>query len=474
MPDFVMPSLGADMDAGTLLEWLVKPGDAVHRGDVVAVVDTDKAAIEVECFDDGVVEQLIVEPGAKVPVGAPLARIGTGEGVAVPAPARVPVPVPAMAPAPAPAAGPLPAAGEPLVTSPLVRHLAADRGLDLHAVPASGPGGVVHRADLDRTASTTAGPPPAQAPAGPPPAQAAPPLPPAVRASPMARRLAAAEGLDLSGVEGTGPNGAISAEDVRRALLPAPHRPPRTPRPRPHRAARPRAAAAPPATSAADEKARAMRHAIAALMERSNREIPHYYLTSTIDLTALTAWLRARNRELPVEQRLVPAAALLVATARAAHDVGQLNGHWIDDEFRPADRVDLGLVVSLRRGGIMVPVVTDAANRSVEQLMAALRDLVERARLGRLRGSELGQPSITVSNLGDQGVESVLGVVYPPQVALVGFGAVVERPWAVDGLLGVRPVVTASLAADHRASDGAIGARLLTRIDRLLQNPEEL
>ena len=106
--------------------------------------------------------------------------------------------------------------------------------------------------------------------------------------------------------------------------------------------------------------------------------------------------------------------------------------------------------------------------------MATMRDLVERTRTGRLRGSELAPPSITVSNLGDQGVESVLGVIYPPQVALVGFGAVVERPWAVDGLLGVRPVVTASLAADHRATDGAIGARFLNRIDRLLQKPEEL
>jgi pyruvate dehydrogenase E2 component (dihydrolipoyllysine-residue acetyltransferase) len=165
---------------------------------------------------------------------------------------------------------------------------------------------------------------------------------------------------------------------------------------------------------------------------------------------------------------------LLAATVRAAAKMPQVNGSWIDGAFRPAATVDLGLVISLRRGGILAPAIPDAATLSVEQLMARMRDLVERARTGRLRASELAPPSITVSNLGEQGVESVLGVIYPPQVALVGFGAVVERPWAVDGLLGVRPVVTASLAADHRATDGAIGARFLNHIDRLLQKPEEL
>ena len=273
----------------------------------------------------------------------------------------------------------------------------------------------------------------------------------------MARRLAAAAGLDLSAVSGTGTNGAIGAEDVRRALSTGKQ-------------------AAPPAVErpAVPDRGEAMRQAIAALMTRSNREIPHYYLTATIDLSAATAWLRARNRELDVSKRLVPAALMLAATARAARDVSQLNGTWVDGAFVPAPAVDLGLIVSLRRGGIIVPVIRDAAELSVAQIMATMRDLVERTRTGRLRGSELAPPSITVSNLGEQGVESVLGVIYPPQVALVGFGAVVERPWAVDGLLGVRPVVTASLAADHRASDGAIGARFLNRIDRLLQKPEEL
>jgi pyruvate dehydrogenase E2 component (dihydrolipoamide acetyltransferase) len=489
------------MEEGTLLEWLVKPGDAVQRGDVIAVVDTDKAAIEVECFADGVIEELIVTPGQKVPVGTVLATLG-GAGAALkpappgaeaaavkpappaaeaatvkPAPAPVaaalrPAPAPvaaALRPAPAPVAAalrPAPAPKVPApppippptlpdgvvpapngggrVTSPLVRHLAETRGLDLTRVAGSGPGGVVHRADLE--------PPPVAAPArgG------------RLRVTPFARRLAAQAGLDLAAVSGTGTDGAITAADVRRSLE----------RPEPRPAAVPVAPAAAPAH--VDDHGDAMRQAIAALMTRSNREIPHYYLTSTIDMTVVQAWLHDRNRDLPVAERLVPAAALLVATARAAAAVHELNGHWIDDAFCPAETVDLGLVISLRRGGILVPVIKNAPDLSVDAMMAAIRGVVERARTGRLRSSEMSQPSITVSNLGDQGVESVLGVIYPPQVALVGFGAVVERPWAVDGLLGVRPVVTATLAADHRASDGAIGARLLNRVDRLLQKPEEL
>lgn len=217
-----------------------------------------------------------------------------------------------------------------------------------------------------------------------------------------------------------------------------------------------------------------MRQSIAALMTVSNREIPHYYLSTTIDLSASLAWMRARNRELPVEQRLVPSALLLLAAARSARKVPELNGHWVEGRFRPSDDVALGLILSLRRGGLLVPAIPRADTLSVTEMMAAMRELTMRARAGRLRGSDLAQPSITVSNLGDQGVESVLGVIYPPQVALVGFGAVVERPWAVDGLLGVRPLVTTTLAGDHRASDGAVGARFLKHLDRLLQKPEEL
>ena len=154
-------------------------------------------------------------------------------------------------------------------------------------------------------------------------------------------------------------------------------------------------------------------------------------------------------------------------------DVGANFVLRVDDDFRPAGDVDLGLILSLRSGGLLVPVIAAADRLSVE-MMARTKELTRRARAGRLRGTDLAPPSITVLNLGDQGVESVLGVIYPPQVALVGFGAVADRPWAVDGMLGVRPLFTVTLAGDHRATDGTTGSRLLKTIDRLLQTPGQL
>jgi pyruvate dehydrogenase E2 component (dihydrolipoamide acetyltransferase) len=270
-----------------------------------------------------------------------------------------------------------------------------------------------------------------------------------VPASPLARRLAAELGVDLAGVTGTGPDGTVGADDVRRT-------------------------AAAPVPEDRARRQENLRATIAARMTRSNREIPHYYLTETVELGAAMAWLRERNRTLPVPGRLVPAVLMLKAAARAAAAVPELNGFWRDDRFVPGAGVHLGVAVSLRGGGLVAPAIHDADQRDLPDLMAALKDLVARTRAGRLRGGELSDPTITVSNLGDQGVESILGVIYPPQVALVGFGRVTERPWAVDGLIGVRPTVTVSLAADHRATDGATGARYLQTITQLLHRPEEL
>jgi len=217
-----------------------------------------------------------------------------------------------------------------------------------------------------------------------------------------------------------------------------------------------------------------MRTVIANLMSRSKREVPHYYLSTTVDLARAMAWLHERNRALDVSHRLVPAALLLKATALAAQATPAMNGFWVDGGFTPGGSVHLGIAISLRGGGLIAPALHDAADLSIEELMAGMRDLVTRARTGRLRGSELSDSTITVTNLGEQGVETVYGVIYPPQVALVGFGRVVERPWAVDGLIGVRPVTTLTLAGDHRATDGFTGARFLADIEQRLQHPEDL
>ncbi|MEU6538508.1 dihydrolipoamide acetyltransferase family protein [Streptomyces sp. NPDC047000] len=487
MAEFTMPSLGADMEQGLLLEWLVGPGDRVARGDVVAVVETDKAAIEVECFDSGTVDRLLVEPGTRVPVGTPLAMITAGAPAdgngAEPRPATAPPtpPAPSVAPVPHPAAGPAaapvlppppvsappppppapaltpaaPVRRIPAGAGPLVRHLAEVRGVDLGAVHGTGRGGRITRADVEH------------APSG---------APPRVRATPYARRVGYALGVDLAPLHGTADGGAVRAADVHAAArAPARAEPEQPSRPEPERPS-PTAPGPAPARGAAsaEERGSAMRRAVGELMSRSKKEIPHYYLATTIDLAAAQEWLHRRNRGRPPSDRLVPAALLLKSAALAAHTVPQLNGFWQDGEFAPGAGVHLGVAVSLRGGGLLAPVIRDADTRPPEELMAALKDLVQRARLGRLRGSEVSGATLTVTSLGEQGVESVFGVIYPPQVALVGFGAVVERPWATGGLLGVRPVVTATLSADHRASDGAVGARYLTAVDRLLQRPEEL
>jgi pyruvate dehydrogenase E2 component (dihydrolipoamide acetyltransferase) len=270
------------------------------------------------------------------------------------------------------------------------------------------------------------------------------------RVSPLARRLAEQKGVDLATVQGTGPEGAITREDVERA---AAGRPP----------ARPEAA-----------PAFGMRHAIASAMARSNREIPHYYLETQIDMRRALEWLREENLRRPVQERLLPAVLLIRAVICALKDTPELNGYWEKDGLQIRQTVNAGIAIALRQGGLITPAILQAEQKDLGQLMAALTDLITRARQGHLRSSEIAEGTITITNLGDLGVETVYGVIYPPQVALVGFGRIQERPWAVDGMLGVRPVLTATLAGDHRATDGRRGGQFLTALAARLQEPEKL
>ncbi|MGJ3261816.1 MAG: dihydrolipoamide acetyltransferase family protein [Salinarimonas sp.] len=388
-----MPSLGADMEAGTLVEWLVEPGAGVARGDVVAVVETQKGAIEIEIFETGVLTRRLVAVGETVPVGAPLAEIRVpGEAAAAeearvePAEAIAPAPPPERAPAPQPVRAPAPAPGRP-------------------------------------------------------------------RASPAARRLAEAHGVDIAALTGSGADGAIALADVEAAV----------------------AGRAPPAARRAPGlDLAAMRKAIAAAMARSKREIPHYYLAHEVDVGAARDWVGARNADLPPVERYLLGLLLLRAVARAAGRYPELNGFHVDGAFRPAEAVHIGVAVSIRGGGLVAPALHDADSRPLPQLMAALRDLVARARAGRLRSSELTDATITVSSLGERGVDALTGVIYPPQVALVGFGTPRERPAVVDGVVVPRPIAILTLAADHRAGDGHRGALFLAEIARLLQEPDRL
>jgi pyruvate dehydrogenase E2 component (dihydrolipoamide acetyltransferase) len=455
MGDFTMPSLGADMDVGTVTEWLVKPGDEVHRGDIVAVIETEKSTMEIEIFEDGVIEDLVVPVGEEVPIGTVLAHVRAGSAIPAPRPAAPPTVRPAVVPERVLAEEP----EELVVLSPVIRHLAEELEVDLAQVPGTGAGGRITRADVELAAHAHEPRPPQPVPTWPSPPRLVEPH--RRRSSPYARRLAGDLGVPLDSVAGSGPDGAVTARDVRAAAARSP-----APTPLP---------ATPPAKSESVAGRRdAMRHAIGALMARSKREIPHYYLSTTIDVSAAADWLERANLERPVTARLVLPALLIKATALAVRKVPEMNGFFLDDAFGPSAPVHVGVAISVRSGGVIAPAIHDADRLELDELMARLSDLVGRARAGRLRASEMSDPTITVTNLGDLGVEAVFGVIYPPQVALVGFGRVTDRAVAKDGLLGVRPCITATLSADHRASDGHRGGRFLAEIDRLLQEPETL
>jgi pyruvate dehydrogenase E2 component (dihydrolipoamide acetyltransferase) len=217
-----------------------------------------------------------------------------------------------------------------------------------------------------------------------------------------------------------------------------------------------------------------MRQAIAAAMSRSKREIPHYYLSTDIDMFRALAWLAAENEKRPVADRLLYGALLLKAVALALTEVPELNSLWLGDRAVASEAIHVGVATSLRQGGLIAPALHHTDRLSLGELMSKLRDLVNRARTGRLRSSELSDPTITVTSLGEQGVETVFPIIYPPQVAIVGFGKVGDCPRVVDGQVVVRPVITATLAADHRVSDGHRGGLFLAAVNRLLQEPSRL
>jgi pyruvate dehydrogenase E2 component (dihydrolipoamide acetyltransferase) len=209
-------------------------------------------------------------------------------------------------------------------------------------------------------------------------------------------------------------------------------------------------------------------------MARAKREIPHFYLGTTIDLQRATTWLAGQNARRAVTERLLPGVLLVKAVALALREVPELNGTWSDGRAIASAAVHVGVAISLRGGGLVAPALHDTERQSLDDLMRRFRDLVKRARAGTLRSSELTDPTITVTSLGERGVDTVFGVIYPPQVAIVGFGRIAERPWSVEGAVVSRPVVTATLSADHRVTDGHRAGLFLVALDRFLQAPETL
>ena len=289
-------------------------------------------------------------------------------------------------------------------------------------------------------------------------AQPAPPAPAPERAkiSPAARVRARELGVDVESLQGSGPGGAITREDVERAARPA-----RAP-----------AAAKPAAAEKGGEVG--MREAIASAMSRSKREIPHYYLSLTTDVTPAADWLRTHNAAMPVTERLLLAALLVKAIALACRDLPGFSGYYRDGRYEPGAAVHVGVAVAIRGGGLVAPAIMDTADKPLGVLMEDFRGLVTRARAGRLRASELAAPTIILTSLGDSAVDTVFPIIQPPQVAIVGAGAPVIRPWVVNGQVVPRQVLALSLGADHRVTDGRLGAQFLARIAELLATPQEL
>jgi pyruvate dehydrogenase E2 component (dihydrolipoamide acetyltransferase) len=455
--EFVMPSLGADMTAGTLAKWRVRVGDAVKHGDIVAEVETDKGIIEVEVFQDGVIQELLVQEGQKVPVGTPLAEIGArtasvpaaqtaAESVAVTETVPETAPVPRRAPesvsvtasrtatASAPAREPAPVKPPAPLASPAVRRRAHELDVPLEGLRGTGEHGRITLQDVEGAARGTPPPPTWTSRTW-------------IRISPYARRLASERGVDLGEIRGSGPAGAIVAEDVLGA----------TP-------------SKPESVSVADR----MQRVIAAAMSRANQEIPHYYVEQTIDMHEALAWLRQTNASASIDERLVPGVLVLRAVALALRKHKAFNATWENRTAVEREEIHVGLAVSLRKGGLVAPALRHTDQGSLWELMARMTDLVGRARTGVLRSSEMASATITFTALGERGVESVTPIIFPPQVAIVGCGTIVERPWVVDGQVVTRPVMHVTLGADHRVSNGHQGARFLSTLETLLQEPAKL
>jgi pyruvate dehydrogenase E2 component (dihydrolipoamide acetyltransferase) len=464
-----MPSLGADMEAGTLVAWRKQPGQPIARGEILAEVETDKGVIEIECFASGTIDALWVTPGTKVSVGAKLASIRDAvepgaEAARAPAPPGTPAasePAPAArAAAPARPLGPAPALAAARAlrelapglrttdalprATPAARRLMRERGIELGTAA----GRVITPADLqgiqskDVHALSELVPRVAQA-------DGSAPGAPRTRVSPFARRLAAELGVGVEGLAGSGPDAAIVARDVRRAA---------------------QGAATAEAGTALSSEAR-MRAAIGSVMARSKREIPHFYLLHTVDLGETLAWLHAENERRSMEERVLLGTLFVRAVAKAVKKFPELNAHFVNGAAPPLPAVHVGVAVALRGGGLIAPAIRDADRLPLDALNRALKDLVQRARSGQLRSSEMAGATITLTSLGERGVESVLPVIVPPQVAMVGFGSPVERPMVVAGAVLARPSVTLALAADHRVSDGHRGALFLAAIQDVLKEP---
>jgi pyruvate dehydrogenase E2 component (dihydrolipoamide acetyltransferase) len=419
MKTIMMPSFGADMAKGEVAQWLVKVGDRVKKGQIIASIETMKGLIDMEVFDDGVIEELLATEGTELEVGQPIAELRlVGEAMAEPEPEQQLEPV---------MIGQGEAEPEPVLPEQKQKLLSD--------FPIESDTQLANTLESNRK----------QAAAG-------------LKISPAARSKAQKLGLDWGQLrQGHGPEGAIVLADIENLADDI-------------------AKQAMPSISAQEKLSPelSMRQAIARVVSLSKREIPHYYLQLDIVLDKAQSWLTEHNQSLPSDKRILLNALIYTAIARALLKFPDFNGVYQDGRFEAAKSVNLGNVINLHKGGLVVAAIHNAQQIAAAEMMEKLKDQVIRARDGGLRMSELQSATVTVSNLGERGCDSIQSIIFPPQVAIIGIGRQRSVPWIVNEKLTVASITSLTLAADHRVSDGHSGARLLNKINSLIQKPESL
>jgi pyruvate dehydrogenase E2 component (dihydrolipoamide acetyltransferase) len=418
-----MPALSPTMEEGTLAKWLVKEGDKVESGDILAEIETDKATMEFEAVDEGTIARILVPEGTDgVKVGAPIALIaGEGESVDAAAPASAPAPAPKKEAAPAPKAQ----EAAPPPKAPVETPAASPQPA---AIPA--------RAEGDR-----------------------------IKASPLARRLAQAQGIDLSSLTGSGPGGRIVRADLGQAAGGAMAAP---------KAAAPMAAAAPvePGDIPYETvKLSNMRKTIARRLTESKQQVPHIYLTLDVQLDALlklrselNASLEGRGIKLSVNDMLIKALAL------ALIEVPECNVSFAGDQLIKYSRADISVAVSIPNG-LITPIIADANTKSLSKISTEMKDLAERAKDGKLQPHEYQGGTASLSNMGMFGIKHFEAVINPPQGMIMAIGAGEKRPFVINDSLQIATIMSATGSFDHRAIDGADGARLMKAFKELCEKP---
>ena len=412
--EVTMPQMGADMTEGTLLKWLKQVGDSVQRGDILAEIETDKATVELEAYESGTIIKQLASEGDVVPVGDVIALLGDPSEAAPEVDRKPPAETPARR-----------------AIEPEAKERAA-------AAAAAAPAPAAEEADGR------------------------------IRISPVAKRMARDAGVDITALSGSGPDGRILRRDIEAAVAAGTKGAPMA-EPTP---ARPAPAAARPAAGRAEGLSK-MRQAIARRMTLSKQTQPHYYLTLDIDMSAALAFREQFNASATDEQRVSINDLVVKACAIALERHPKFNAEFSEEGLVHHERVNVCIGVALD-DGLIAPALLDCQAKSLGRIAVESKDLINRAKEGRLKADEYSDGTFTITNLGAFGVETLIGIINPPQAAILGVGSVMPQAVVRDGEVVVRQVMKVALSADHRVSDGAEGARFIKEIQALLEGPAAL